>query len=305
MREHEKRYRSAARRPRATDARAQYRRVADKLSAESKNRQMTYDDYLAQLKDGEKIIEVDDDSRWTKIKDAASEYFAWVSDKRQKYTPIVKQKLKTVAKRVAEKQPVLKQKLILWVKAADTRLEPLKQRFGAKNVYFTGITGISVLVLLGGFMALTGGGDSKGSEVAVSELETGAVQGAETPVDPTFDVIIPKDGELTSAIKFDPSQGVASYQDQVNEHALTVSQQPLTDAQKEDRDAELTRVSVALLADISFETQFGTTYLTNTAPDGTTSQVVFFMTEELLVFIRTGGSTLTPDEWVEYINSIN
>ena len=305
MNEHERRYRRSVGRTDSAEMRERYRRLSEKQAAQSKNSQMTYDDYLAQAKDIEKIIEVDDDSRWIKFKEAAADYFSWVSDKKEKYAPIAKERAKTLAKEGFQKQPIHRQSVKRWIATASTKLDPLREKYGQKNVQYGLFTGTAVLVLLGGFVLFRGDGGSASDSVAVTGLENGAVQGAEAPAQPTFDVITPDDNTLTSAIKFDPSQGVASYQDKVKEHTLTISQQPLTDEQKQNKEAEIEKIAINLLAEISFETQFGTTYLTNTAPDGTNSQVAFFMTQDLLVFIRTGGTAINPDAWVEYINSIN
>jgi hypothetical protein len=70
------------------------------------------------------------------------------------------------------------------------------------------------------------------------------------------------------------------------------------------RNTSLNEVATSLLAEVSFDTKFGTTHIAN-APDDTGDQVAIFMTEDLLVFIRTRESTIDPVSWIEYINNIN
>ena len=310
MNEHERRYRSSIGKSSSEQARARYKAAAQGRSARpaaNSKKPMTYDDFLAESSDTEKIIELNEDSKVERFLDFSERYFGWLKAKRDKYTPIVKEKVKTGAKTAVKKQPVTKDRLKKGVKQADGWLDPLKQKYGRQNVHYGMITGTVVLVLLGGFILVWGGGadsDVATGDSSVQETGFGEVQGAETPTQPDFEVATPSDNTQQTAIRFDPEQGVASFQDKLREHTFTISQQPLTDTQLADKEGQLEIIAVNLLAEVSFETQFGTTYLTNTAPDGTSSQVAMFMTDELLVFIRTGGTSLSADNWVEYINTI-
>lgn len=290
MREHEKRYRSIGRSS-SEEARERYKRVADKSAARKKNTQMTYEDYLRETKDTEKLLELDDDSRWTKFKEGVGDYTSWLSEKRDKYVPVAVEKSKTVYKKqVQEKNYPTRLK-----QAAQKRLQPLYEKYGTKNVKYAGITSIAVLGLLGGFIIIRGGG----SEVAVTE--DGQVAGAEI-AEPTFDVVRPNDED--NQVFFDPELGVASYQDTVGGKTVTISQQPISTEQQANKTEFLNQVAVNLKADVEFSTQFGPTHL-STKPDDTGDQVVFFLTDELLVFIRTRGESISPIEWTEYINSIS
>ncbi len=271
------------------------------------NGKMTYDEYLAQVKDVDKIIDVDEDSRVEKFLDFSETYFDWVRAKKAKYMPLAKNGLERAYKRIRREQPITKTRLRGVASWADGRLTPVKSRFGVQNVYFGLITSTVVLVLVGGFIFVRSDPQDAddGQGVAVEGSSFGEVQGVETPVDPTFNVLTPADNSSQTPVFFDSAQEVASFQDKYEEHTFTLSQQPLTDNQIADPESELENIALTLFADVSFETRYGETYVSNTAPDGTSSQVVLFMTDELLVFIRTSGTSLSIVEWTNYINEIN
>ena len=124
--------------------------------------------------------------------------------------------------------------------------------------------------------------------------------------EPTFDIVLPdeRSDQVEDRIFFDSDLGVASFRDAIRGSEVTISQQPLTDEQKADREGQLEIIALQLLAETSFDSKFGTVYVSNTSPDGTPSQVTMFTTDELLIFIRTSGNALSVDAWAEYIQRI-
>ncbi len=289
MREHERRYRTSIGKSDSETQRARYRAASDKKEATKKNRQMTYDDYLAEVKDGEKFFEVSDDTRWDEIRENIRSkirvYSEWVKANGPTYAQTAYTKARGYAR-------------IAW-SWAQKQYKTLRARYSTRQLALAGGASIAVLVLLGGLVSVFTGSDGT-SEQTVAE---GTVQGASSEPTIDFDPVLPSTVE-EDAVFIDARQGVASFRDQIGLSTVTVSQQPLTEEQKADRAGQLELISVQLLSDVSFATQFGTTYLTNTAPDGTASQVVMFTTDDLLVFIRTPGTTIAVDDWVEYINTI-
>lgn len=282
--------------------------VSDEVAAEVKQIEvkveddMTYDDYIKQTANIDKIIEIDEDTKWDKLRDFVGEYLAWMAAKTKRYTPVVKAKAASLAKVAYQKQPINKALLERWARGAREKIKPLESKFGAKNVLFGGITGITVLVLGGGFFIpklFSGESGQVQSAVDVAEdLNIG------NQIEPTFDVAVTDTVNKDQGIYFDPEVGVASYRDIVRGFTVTVSQQPLTDVQRADPAGELEKLAVQLLAGVSFETDLGTVYLTTPAPEGDPSQVAMFMTNDLLIFIRTAGVSISTEGWVEYINRI-
>jgi len=314
MREHEGRYQSSPANQEGGRKRARPPRnrlsIGRQYTSGKKDKQMTYDDYLAQVKDADKIIDVDEDSKLDVAREVWTQYVEWLKQKRLKYQPIVIAKLRGAIKTVVDSPKVTQFTCVVKSKTVNS-FGSLVRRLGRNNVVNGAITSTVVLVILGVFIASLSSSDSVNDNVAQGvdgsdsiQSSEGSVQGASARVEPSFDVVTPDDEPIQASVVFDPSVGVASFKDKIQDRGITVSQQPLTDEQKADKVNQLELISVSLSAEVSFETKFGTTYLTNVAPDGTKSQVVLFMTEELLVIMRSDGVTINPDAWVEYINTI-
>lgn len=276
------RSRYRATRPEASQQRAQYRRLADKKSASA--RQMTYDDYVSQVRDIDKIIEVDEDNFGERLRRSVSS---------------LRNRLELVIGRLSSRFTAFVHSAVGEKLATQKWLGQAKQWDRRVVIGVGSVTSIIVLVLCG---QLLFGDDS----IRTSDLTSsaGQVQGARV-VTEDFEPVVPEDKkeEIAKTLYIEPQKGIAGYHDTLSGFPITISQQPLSDEQKRDPEESLSKISVAVYASGSLETKKGRAYIVQPSEDDPT-QKVLFITKDLLILIRTSGTDISDEAWIEYINSI-
>lgn len=301
--------RRSARRLTPEEARARYRASAPtKTGSDGVKRQMTYDDYLAHVKDAEKLIEIDDESRWTSFKEGVSDYFNWLDDKRE----ILGEKTKQAFTKDDDGQTGAFWRALTKLRVGFKKLIlPLEKRVGAKNLRYATVTGITVLVLYGGFGLIFGGA---GDEIAVDgqNRSSPSVQGAasdqedliavESDDDLAFEMLFPGgasrddyDVVLISPQGADPAY---TYLDQVNGPngpVMRVTQQVVP--------AEFSLADVATGFNATEEIQVDDITIYHGYASNENVQSLLFIKSGLLVTIRSSGQ-LPDDVWAAYVANL-
>jgi len=301
MREHEKRYRrGGSGEVKSSKAKVDIGHVKpNKTPTKPANTKITYDDFLESIKDADKIIDINDDSKWNNFLEFTSEYVSWINQKKNKYLPVAKKKLSEFAIKSYQKQPIHRLAIEKWSKTGYRRLKGLNSQFGSKKVLFGGLTSIALLVLGGGFIIFRDSPQPQGTVKAVVDEKPNVVR-----EEPDFPIVTSDTADLEQGLYFDSSKGVATFRDKIKSVPVTVSQQPLNDQQKLNPAGELEKVAVQLSAGISIKTKLGTVYITTPDPEVSKDQAALFMTNDLLIFVKTAGVSISTEGWVEYINSI-
>ncbi len=257
----------------------------------TKTRKVSYDDYVEHVNNIEKIIDIDERTRWRQTVDYWDDYSEWSSVQRSKF----RKWLAAHYINLRKKQPTV-------VESWQKLTRPLYKRYGARNVQFASISaivGVLGLIVVNGLFF-----GASSAPIEVTD-ESQVLGGSSTQ--PNFAVVKPDNLTDETAIFFDPQLETASYVHEIDGTPVVISQQPLSDAQKQNRAAELSLIATTLSADFSFDSKFGRTFISSAAlEDGSqASQVIIFMTEDLLIFIRNDSSVfLEPQSISDYISRI-
>lgn len=105
---------------------------------------------------------------------------------------------------------------------------------------------------------------------------------------------------LDGAVKFDVQRKVVNYTDSIGGVAITISQQPLPEAFKQDTDAKVRKMAEDFSATKTIATANPTAYVGTSAKG---PQTVIFSKKDLLVFIQS-TKEIDDHDWAEYITSL-
>lgn len=105
---------------------------------------------------------------------------------------------------------------------------------------------------------------------------------------------------LDGAVKYDAQRKVVNYKDSIGGVEITISQQPLPEAFKQDTEAKVKKIAEEFSATKTIATANPTAYIGTSAKG---PQTVIFSKKDLLVFIQS-TKVIDDHDWAEYITSL-
>jgi hypothetical protein len=121
--------------------------------------------------------------------------------------------------------------------------------------------------------------------------------------EPDFDTVLPdgkKDETSDNKLGYDPQRRVASFRDTLEGKVITVSQQPLPEAFKNNTDEEVKKLAKGFNANEVIQESNPKAYL---GTDVSGAQTVIFHKKGLLVFILS-PKQIDKDQWAAYITKL-
>lgn len=289
-------------------------------SSRKSERPMTYDDYIRQIKDVEKIIEIDDSSKWNQFRDFVSEYWNWVDEKKQKYYPKAN---RFVKKKLSRALIVIRSISETIVRSTHNKLKPLEKKIGQRNLKYSIF---SVLLIITSSLVFTvlatrdsasdktkevsSSGDSSRSEVngintnspaGVADEKLVRVESRELDFDILFRAGIDSTGFDIVKISPEGADPAYTYVDSItlpdgNEFEIQVTQQVLP------KDFDLESVALSFNANSMFRVDDISVYHgVSSTVNGV--QSLLFIKDGLFISIRS-SNTFSDDVWAGYIVSL-
>lgn len=125
---------------------------------------------------------------------------------------------------------------------------------------------------------------------------------ADTDQKADFQYSLPKGGGdgLEGAVRFDAERKVVNYKDSIGGVAITVSQQPLPEAFRQDTDSKVKKMAEGFSATKTIATANPTAYIGSSEKG---PQTVIFSKKDLLVFIQS-AKKIDDHDWAEYITNL-
>lgn len=105
---------------------------------------------------------------------------------------------------------------------------------------------------------------------------------------------------LEGAVRYDAQRKVVNFQDSIGGVAITISQQPLPEAFKEDTEAKVKKMAEEFSATKTIATANPTAYIGTSAKG---PQTVIFSKKDLLVFIQS-AKKIDDHDWAEYVTNL-
>lgn len=250
--------------------RLRYQKLKDKREADEKT--MTYDDYVKSISDADKIIDIDEDEKLIEnIRNMAFDKFGLYRHK-------IQQKLASLR---------LKGTI-------TTHFKPL---LVATTVF------ISIVLAFSMFGAKDNDRSPESQVAEYDEEVLGAASQNEASPDYRYFKPNSNDSNMSEA-SYDSSKKVVAYKDTLQGFPITLSQQKIASNDSSSTSKIIDHIKVNLDTKGIIETNKGKAYITQ-LDLRTNTQTVFFVKDDLLVFLNSKGVSLNNSVWKSYIDKLS